>query len=134
MDQRALTPEPNGNGDGAGGVGGDPPGDSESTCSCSSSFSTSDSRDNLLQPYPPPGGTAYSEPPALPPALPPHPPRAPNSAKKHMIDLPYKFMGDPTHSSESYNHKITVENCYITYFKDDHNADDDKIIFIGSIV
>jgi hypothetical protein len=134
----ALTPELNGNGDGAGGVERDLPGDSESSSSSSSSSSFSESGDNVHPPLPPPGGMDYSEPPALPPVLPqkvpPHPPRAPNCAKKLKIDLPYKFKGDPTHRTESYHHWISGVNCYLAYFKDDYHDDDNKIIFIRSIL
>jgi hypothetical protein len=130
--KEAVTPEPNGNGDGAGGVGGDPPGDSESSSSSSRSSSSSDSGDDL-PPLPPPAGTDYSESPSVPPQVPPQP-RTPNPSKKQKIELPYKFKGDPTDKFESYRHWITGVDRYLRYFKDDYNDDDDKIIFVGTIL
>jgi hypothetical protein len=132
--KEAVTPAPNGNGDSAGGIGGDPPWNSESSSSSSSSSSSFDNGDDVLPPLPTPGGTDYSEPPALPLQVPRKLPRAPNSAKKQKIDLPYKFKGDPTDRLESYRHWMTGVDRYLRYFRDEYNNDDNKIIFVGSIL
>lgn len=131
---QAVTSELSGNGDGAGGIGGDPPGDSESSRSSSRSSSSSVSRDIVHPPLPPPAGMDYSESPSVPPQVQPQPPRTLNSSEMQKIELPYTFKGHPMDMNESYHHWITGVDCYLRYFKHDYKDDDDKMMFVRSIL
>ena len=129
-----LISKPNGNRDGIEGIEGDPPGDFETTSSSLKSSSSSDIGDNVLPPLPPPAGMDYSKLPSVPLHVPSQPPITPNPSKKQTIELPYKFKEVPTDKSESYHHWITGVNRYLRYVKDDYNDDDNKIIFVGTIL